>query len=74
MTRLGFTYPEPSANFIFATRPGTDAKTLFEALKEESIYVRYFDAPRISQYLRITIGTDEQMEAFFRFLEHYLNC
>ena len=74
LTRLGFTYPEPSANFIFATRPGTDAKTLFEALKEESIYVRYFDAPRISQYLRITIGTDEQMEAFFRFLEHYLNC
>ena len=71
LTALGFTYPEPSANFIFATRPGTDAKALFEALKEQDIYVRYFNAPRIDQYLRITIGTDEQMDEFFEFLEKY---
>ena len=69
---LGFVYPEPSANFIFAGRPGTDAKALFEALREKDIYVRYFDAPRINRYLRITIGTDEQMERLFDFLENYL--
>lgn len=72
LTALGFEYPEPSANFIFATRPGTDAKTLFEALKKEDIYVRYFNSPRINQHLRITIGTDEQMDTFFGFLEKYL--
>lgn len=72
LTAFGFHYPEPSANFIFATRPGTDAKALFEALKKEDIYVRYFNAPRIDQYLRITIGTDEQMDELFRFLEKYL--
>ncbi|MCI8466039.1 MAG: histidinol-phosphate transaminase [Lachnospiraceae bacterium] len=71
LSALGFVYPEPSANFIFARRPGTDAKVLFEALKENDIYVRYFDAPRINQYLRITIGTDAQMDALFDFLEHY---
>lgn len=72
LTELGFVYPEPSANFIFATRPGTDAKALFEALKKEDIYVRYFNSPRINQHLRITMGTDEQMDEFFAFLEKYL--
>ena len=72
LSAFGFRYPEPSANFIFATRPGTDAKALFEALKKEDIYVRYFNAPRIDQYLRITIGTDEQMDELFKFLEKYL--
>ena len=72
LTALGFTYPEPSANFIFATKPGMDAGRLFEALKEQNIYVRYFHAPRIDQYLRITIGTDEQMDEFFEFLERYV--
>ena len=73
LSALGFVYPEPSANFIFASRPGTDAKALFEALKEKDIYVRYFNVPRIDQYLRITIGTDEQMDKLFEFLENYLN-
>ncbi|MDI9241608.1 histidinol-phosphate transaminase [Fusibacillus kribbianus] len=73
LSALGFVYPEPSANFIFASRPGTDAKALFEALKEKDIYVRYFNVPRIDQYLRITIGTDEQMDKLFEFLKNYLN-
>lgn len=72
LSALGFIYPEPSANFIFASRPGLDARELFEALKKEDIYVRHFDAPRISQYLRITVGTDEQMDVLFEFLEKYL--
>ena len=37
------------------------AKTIFEKLKEKKIYVRYFNKPRIDNYLRITIGTDDEM-------------
>ncbi len=55
----------PSAtNFLFAKPHGISAKELFAHLREKKILVRYFAAPRISDYLRITIGTDEQMEAF----------
>ena len=72
-TALGFTYPEPGANFIFVTHPDYPAKELFAALREKDIYVRYFDKPRINNYLRVTIGTDEQMEALFAFLKEYMN-
>ena len=48
------------------------AKELFEALKQQQIYVRYFDQPRLSNYLRISIGTREEMEELFAFLEKYL--
>ena len=71
LAELGFRLPDSSANFLFVTHPGYPAKELYEALKKEDIYVRYFDAPRIDQYLRITIGTDEQMEALYAFLERY---
>ena len=72
-TDLGFTYPEPGANFIFVTHPDYPAKELFAALREKDIYVRYFDKPRINNYLRVTIGTDEQMEVLFAFLKEYMN-
>ena len=42
------------------------------ALRKENIYVRYFDKPRINNYLRITIGTDEEMNALIDFLKNYL--
>ena len=70
---LGFSFREPSANFIFASHPQIDAKALFTALREADIYVRYFDKPRINQYLRITIGTDEQMDKLLAFLTEYIN-
>lgn len=73
LKRLGFSFADSRANFIFAAHESADAKELFEALKEEGIYVRYFNKPRISNYLRITIGTDEQMEQLFAFLRNYLN-
>ncbi len=65
LKEMGFVYPEPSANFIFATHPRHKAKELFEALKKRHIYVRYFNQKRIDNYLRITIGTDAEMEALF---------
>ena len=71
-TELGFTFPEPSANFVFVTHPDYEAAELFKALREKDIYVRYFDKPVINHYLRVTIGTDEQMAALFAFLKSYM--
>lgn len=72
LTKLGFTYPDSQANFIFATHPDYAARELFEALKEAGIYVRYFASPRIDNYLRITVGTKEEMEQFLAFLKNYM--
>lgn len=72
LTELGFTFPDSMSNFIFASHNRVPAKALFEALKKQQIYVRYFDQPRLSNYLRISIGTREEMEALFAFLEKYL--
>ena len=59
---LGFTVLPSAANFVFARPPAGAAASLFAALREEGIIVRYFDRPRISEYLRISIGTDEEMD------------
>ena len=67
--RLGFTFPKSYGNFIFASHERVPAKEIFEKLKENDIYVRYWDKERIDNYLRITIGTDEQMEALYHTLE-----
>lgn len=69
---LGFVFPDSRSNFIFASHRSCPAKELFEALRKEHIYVRYFDKPRINNYLRITIGTDRQMDVFLAFLKKYL--
>lgn len=73
MTQLGFTVLPSKANFIFATHENYAAATLYESLKKEGVLVRYFDAPKISNYLRITIGTDQDMERFFSKLEGIMN-
>lgn len=70
---LGFVFEDSMSNFIFATHPKISARQLFEDLKKENIYVRYFAKPeRINNYLRITIGTDEEMQALIGFLKKYL--
>ena len=70
--KLGFEFPDSSANFIFAAHRTVPAKELYEALKGQHIYVRHFDKPRIDNYLRITVGTREEMESLFDFLKKYL--
>ena len=72
LTELGFIYPDSQANFIFATHPKYAAKELFEALKGADIFVRYFNSLRIDNYLRITIGTREEMEKFLEILKDYM--
>ncbi|MGN0437677.1 MAG: histidinol-phosphate transaminase [Lachnospiraceae bacterium] len=73
LTRLGFTYPDSSSNFVFATHNRVLAKEIFEKAKENHIYVRYFNSPRINNYLRISIGTRKEMETFVDFLETLLS-
>ena len=72
LKKLGFSFPDSRANFIFATHPAIPAKEIFRALREADIYVRHWDKPRISEYLRITIGTDEQMDTLLAFLRDYV--
>ncbi len=72
LAKLGFSFPDSRTNFIFATHRSAKARELFASLKEAGIYVRYFDRPRIDNYLRITIGTEEQMNRLVEFLADYL--
>lgn len=72
LSRLGFAFSDSKANFIFATHGQIAAKSLYEALKEANIYVRYFEKPRIDNYLRITIGTEREMKELIRFIEKYV--
>lgn len=65
---LGFTFPESYGNFIFASHERLSAEEIFCRLKANDIYVRYWNKERINNHLRITIGTDEQMEALYRVL------
>lgn len=69
---LGFAFGDSMSNFIFAAHERIPAKELFEALRKEHIYVRYFSKERIENYLRISIGTREEMETFVEFLKNYL--
>ena len=73
LAALGFSFPDSKSNFIFATHEKYDAKALFEALKEADIYVRYLSGERIKNYLRITVGTKEEMEQLISFLKVYCN-
>ena len=72
LAELGFTFPDSKTNFIFATHKTVPAKEIFQALRAQNIFVRHWNKPRIENYLRITIGTDEQMDTMIAFLKEYL--
>lgn len=72
LAKLGFTFPDSRSNFIFASHKEYPAKELFEALKEAGIFVRYFHKPGIDNYLRISIGTDAEMDELIGFLQNYI--
>ncbi|MBO5178419.1 MAG: histidinol-phosphate transaminase [Lachnospiraceae bacterium] len=72
LAKLGFTVLPSSTNFLFAAHESVPAEELFLMLREKHIYVRYFKQPRIQNYLRITIGTREQMAIFLAEVEKYL--
>jgi histidinol-phosphate aminotransferase len=62
LARLGFEVLPSAANFVFARHPGHEGKALAAELRARAIIVRHFNAPRISDCLRITVGSDEQIE------------
>ena len=72
LSMLGFSFQDSKSNFIFARHKSCPAAELFEALRKQHIYVRYFPKPRIDNHLRISIGTQEEMEKFVEFLKQYL--
>ena len=63
LEQLGFVMTESKANFLFAKHPSLDGKTLYQKLKARGVLVRHFDKARISDYIRITVGTFEEMQA-----------
>ncbi len=73
LSELGFTFTDSQSNFIFVSHGEKPACEIFNELKKRRIYVRYWNKPRIDNYLRITVGTDEEMEALFSALEEILN-
>jgi histidinol-phosphate aminotransferase len=70
--KMGFKVLNSSANFLFVTHENVPAKEIFMKLRERHIFVRYFEKPRIDNYLRITIGTDEEMDKLFEALKEML--
>lgn len=69
---LGFSFADSMSNFIFAKHESVPAEEIFEALKKKHIFVRHFSKERINDYLRISIGTDAQMDVLLAFLHEYL--
>ena len=74
LTELGFVFPDSMSNFIFASHTSVPAKVIFEELKKRNIYVRFWDKPRINNHLRISIGTDEEMDILLKNLKEIVSA
>ncbi len=70
--KRGFQVLPSQTNFLFATHPLKSADVLYKELKENNILVRHFKQPHINNYLRITIGTDKEMDIFLKTLDKLL--
>ncbi|MBR6396087.1 MAG: histidinol-phosphate transaminase, partial [Lachnospiraceae bacterium] len=73
LAALGFTFPDSKTNFIFATHKTMRAEDIAAGLRKKNIFVRHFSKPRIDNYLRISIGTDEEMDAVFAVLKELIH-
>ena len=69
---LGFKFQDSKSNFIFASHDKVSAEVIFAELKKKDIYVRHWNKPRIDNYLRISIGTDEEMKALIENLKEII--
>lgn len=74
LEELGFTFTDSKTNFLFAKHNTLRAEVIFEELKKRNIFVRYFNKPRIDNYLRITIGTDEEMDVLYQALKEIVRA
>ena len=73
LKEMGFEGTDSKTNFLFVKHNTMRASEIFEKLKEKDIFVRYFKTAGIDNYLRITIGTDEEMEMLIKALEDIIN-
>ena len=73
LRKLGFTALDSQTNFIFATHETLNMRDYFEWLKTQKVFIRYFDLPRIGNHVRITVGTDDEMDIFLEKTKEYLN-
>ena len=69
---LGFDVLDSKTNFVFATHNEHNMKSLFEYLKTQKVFIRYFSLPRIENYVRITIGTDREMDIFLEKTKEFI--
>lgn len=72
LRQLGFVVHDSNTNFIFAMHPDKSGRVITQALRDRGILVRRFDKARIQEYLRISIGTDEEMETLCAACEEIL--
>lgn len=72
LRKLGFDVLDSQTNFIFATHDKYSMKEMFEYLKTQKVFIRYFSLPRIENYVRITIGTDDEMDIFLQKAKEFL--
>lgn len=73
LRQLGFRLPDSSANFVFATHDKLLMKDMFAYLKTKKVFIRYFSVPRIENYVRISIGTDDEMDILIKEIKEYIN-
>ena len=72
LAELGFEFADSKTNFIFVKHKDRHGKEIFDYLRQNGIIVRRFDKPRIDEYLRISIGTDEEMDKLIEVLRSML--
>ncbi|WP_306305590.1 pyridoxal phosphate-dependent aminotransferase [Lactococcus fujiensis] len=72
LEKLGFVITDSQTNFVFIQSPLSSAKNLYEKMYEAHIIIRYWDKPRISNWVRITIGTEEEMRNVLAFLAEFI--
>jgi histidinol-phosphate aminotransferase len=69
LLEAGFKVTDSKANFVFISHPSIAAESIFQQLRDKGVLVRYFNQPRINEYLRVSIGTDDEMDAFIQALQ-----
>ena len=69
---MGFKVTDSETNFLFVSHPEISAKEIFEYTREKGVFIRYFNKPRIDNWLRITIGTEEQMETLITIVKELI--
>ncbi|MBQ5333451.1 MAG: histidinol-phosphate transaminase [Oscillospiraceae bacterium] len=72
LRKMGFDVKDSSTNFLFAAHPKYKAPDISAFLKTRDIYVRFFNKPRIDNHLRITVGTDEEIDMLIGALKEYI--